>query len=141
MILAGITLTASIAFSAGAPALPLAVATLVGVWSTLPPAALTEAVGRAVGAILSHPTVVDGIAYIIVKGISAWLAQPDLGTKVQGLVDAMATVDASTSAEAAARRAGETASTMVGSFFRGVCAGERQRDSPSPEHEVGRLKS
>ena len=31
MILAGITLTASIAFSAGAPALPLAVATLVGV--------------------------------------------------------------------------------------------------------------
>ena len=109
MILAGITLTASIAFSAGAPALPLAVATLVGVWSTLPPAALTEAVGRAVGAILSHPTVVDGIAYIIVKGINAWLAQPDL--------------------------------TMVGSFFRGVCAGERQRDSPSPEHEVGRLKS
>ena len=31
MILTGITLTASIAFSAGAPALPLAVATLVGV--------------------------------------------------------------------------------------------------------------
>ena len=31
MILAGIALTASIAFSAGAPALPLAVATLVGV--------------------------------------------------------------------------------------------------------------
>ena len=79
--------------------------------------------------------------FATMDGINAWLAQPDLGTKVQGLVDAMATVDASTSAEAAARRAGETASTMVGSFFRGVCAGERQRDSPWPEHEVGRLKS